>query len=202
MGFRLDSTLKRDVPDGPRAPAQGGTQNYSAHDPHGITRHWQSKTNSRSFAMRDTCAASSSACSITKATFTAHCRFRNMRAEHITRLDILSSGKVALCCMEQEGEYNLGDVTQRVRAPSVSWRRVASLPRNAPHRASVRDCSLQYVQPVLAEHGQHALAASPDPIPLDFWPILHSITPSADKRPSSGPVPTMPASGLTSPWSY
>ncbi len=32
--------------------------------------------------------------------------------EHITRLDILSSGKVALCCMDQEGEYTLGDVTQ------------------------------------------------------------------------------------------
>ena len=33
--------------------------------------------------------------------------------EHITRLDILSSGKVTLCCMDQEGEYSLGDVTQR-----------------------------------------------------------------------------------------
>jgi len=32
--------------------------------------------------------------------------------EHITRLDILSSGKVALCCMDQEGEYSLGDVTR------------------------------------------------------------------------------------------
>jgi molybdenum cofactor biosynthesis enzyme MoaA len=32
--------------------------------------------------------------------------------EHITRLDILSSGKVALCCMDQEGEYPLGDVTR------------------------------------------------------------------------------------------
>jgi molybdenum cofactor biosynthesis enzyme MoaA len=32
--------------------------------------------------------------------------------EHITRLDILSSGKVALCCMDQEGEYSLGDVNQ------------------------------------------------------------------------------------------
>jgi hypothetical protein len=32
--------------------------------------------------------------------------------EHITRLDILSSGKVPLCCMDQEGEYPLGDVTQ------------------------------------------------------------------------------------------
>jgi molybdenum cofactor biosynthesis enzyme MoaA len=31
--------------------------------------------------------------------------------EHITRLDILSSGKVALCCMDQEGAYSLGDVT-------------------------------------------------------------------------------------------
>lgn len=30
--------------------------------------------------------------------------------EHITRLDILSSGKVALCCMDQEGAYSLGDV--------------------------------------------------------------------------------------------
>jgi MoaA/NifB/PqqE/SkfB family radical SAM enzyme len=30
--------------------------------------------------------------------------------EHITRLDILSSGKVALCCMDQEGTYSLGDV--------------------------------------------------------------------------------------------
>ncbi len=33
--------------------------------------------------------------------------------EHITRLDILSSGKVTLCCMDQEGEYPLGDVTQQ-----------------------------------------------------------------------------------------
>ncbi len=33
--------------------------------------------------------------------------------EHITRLDILSSGKVTLCCMDQEGEYSLGDVTQQ-----------------------------------------------------------------------------------------
>jgi hypothetical protein len=32
--------------------------------------------------------------------------------EHITRLDILSSGKVALRCMDQEGEYSLGDVNQ------------------------------------------------------------------------------------------
>jgi len=30
--------------------------------------------------------------------------------EHVTRLDILSSGKVALCCMDQEGTYSLGDV--------------------------------------------------------------------------------------------
>jgi molybdenum cofactor biosynthesis enzyme MoaA len=30
--------------------------------------------------------------------------------EHITRLDIMSSGKVTLCCMDQEGEYQLGDV--------------------------------------------------------------------------------------------
>ena len=33
--------------------------------------------------------------------------------EHITRLDILSSGKVALCCMDQEGEFSLGDVTKQ-----------------------------------------------------------------------------------------
>lgn len=33
--------------------------------------------------------------------------------EHITRLDILSNGKVTLCCMDQEGEYPLGDVTQQ-----------------------------------------------------------------------------------------
>lgn len=34
----------------------------------------------------------------------------NYACEHITRLDILSSGKVALCCMDQEGEHSLGDV--------------------------------------------------------------------------------------------
>ena len=33
--------------------------------------------------------------------------------EHITRLDILSSGKVALCCMDQEGAYPLGDVNHQ-----------------------------------------------------------------------------------------
>jgi molybdenum cofactor biosynthesis enzyme MoaA len=33
--------------------------------------------------------------------------------EHITRLDVLSSGKVALCCMDQEGSYPLGDVTKQ-----------------------------------------------------------------------------------------
>jgi molybdenum cofactor biosynthesis enzyme MoaA len=31
--------------------------------------------------------------------------------EHITRLDILASGKVTLCCMDQEGEYSWGDVS-------------------------------------------------------------------------------------------
>ncbi|MBO4350637.1 MAG: radical SAM protein [Proteobacteria bacterium] len=30
--------------------------------------------------------------------------------EHITRLDILSSGQTTLCCMDQEGEYGWGDV--------------------------------------------------------------------------------------------
>lgn len=33
--------------------------------------------------------------------------------EHITRLDIMSSGKVTLCCMDQEGEYSLGDVREQ-----------------------------------------------------------------------------------------
>lgn len=32
--------------------------------------------------------------------------------EHITRLDVLSSGKVTLCCMDQEGEYAWGDATK------------------------------------------------------------------------------------------
>jgi len=36
-----------------------------------------------------------------------------VKLEHITRLDILSSGKVTLCCMDQEGEFPLGDVTQQ-----------------------------------------------------------------------------------------
>lgn len=31
--------------------------------------------------------------------------------EHITRVDILASGKVTLCCMDQDGEYSWGDVT-------------------------------------------------------------------------------------------
>jgi len=30
--------------------------------------------------------------------------------EHITRLDILASGNVTLCCMDQDGEYSWGDV--------------------------------------------------------------------------------------------
>jgi MoaA/NifB/PqqE/SkfB family radical SAM enzyme len=33
--------------------------------------------------------------------------------EHITRLDIMSSGKTALCCMDQEGAYSLGDVNNQ-----------------------------------------------------------------------------------------
>ena len=32
--------------------------------------------------------------------------------EHITRLDILSSGRVTLCCMDHEGEYPWGDVNK------------------------------------------------------------------------------------------
>lgn len=32
--------------------------------------------------------------------------------EHITRLDILSSGIVTLCCMDQEGEFAWGDTTR------------------------------------------------------------------------------------------
>ncbi len=35
----------------------------------------------------------------------------NYPCEHIERIDILANGKVALCCMDQEGEYSLGDVT-------------------------------------------------------------------------------------------
>ena len=32
--------------------------------------------------------------------------------EHLTRLDILASGKVTLCCMDQDGEYSWGDVNE------------------------------------------------------------------------------------------
>ena len=32
--------------------------------------------------------------------------------EHITRLDILSSGRVTLCCLDQEGEYSWGDIRE------------------------------------------------------------------------------------------
>lgn len=32
--------------------------------------------------------------------------------EHITRLDILSSGRVTLCCLDQEGQYSWGDVRE------------------------------------------------------------------------------------------
>lgn len=32
--------------------------------------------------------------------------------EHIDRIDILANGKVALCCMDQEGEYSWGDVRE------------------------------------------------------------------------------------------
>ena len=32
--------------------------------------------------------------------------------EHITRLDVLSSGRVTLCCMDHEGEYPWGDVNE------------------------------------------------------------------------------------------
>lgn len=33
--------------------------------------------------------------------------------EHIDRLDILTSGRVTLCCMDQNGEYAWGDVTKQ-----------------------------------------------------------------------------------------
>jgi radical SAM protein with 4Fe4S-binding SPASM domain len=33
--------------------------------------------------------------------------------EHISRLDILASGQVTLCCMDQDGEYAWGDVTNQ-----------------------------------------------------------------------------------------
>jgi len=33
--------------------------------------------------------------------------------EHLTRLDVLSNGRVTLCCMDQEGEYAWGDVTRQ-----------------------------------------------------------------------------------------
>ncbi|HNW83423.1 MAG TPA: radical SAM/SPASM domain-containing protein [bacterium] len=36
----------------------------------------------------------------------------NYPCEHIDRIDILASGKVALCCMDQEGEYSWGDVNK------------------------------------------------------------------------------------------
>jgi len=35
----------------------------------------------------------------------------NFPCEHMDRLDILSDGRVTLCCMDQEGEYAWGDVT-------------------------------------------------------------------------------------------
>jgi MoaA/NifB/PqqE/SkfB family radical SAM enzyme len=34
----------------------------------------------------------------------------NFPCEHMDRLDILSNGKVTLCCMDQEGEFSLGDL--------------------------------------------------------------------------------------------
>ena len=37
----------------------------------------------------------------------------NYPCEHITRLDILASGKVTLCCQDQDGEYSWGDVNQQ-----------------------------------------------------------------------------------------
>ncbi len=36
----------------------------------------------------------------------------NFPCEHITRVDILSNGRVALCCMDQEGQYSWGDIRQ------------------------------------------------------------------------------------------
>jgi len=37
----------------------------------------------------------------------------NYPCEHIARLDIMANGKAALCCMDQEGEYPLGDLRQQ-----------------------------------------------------------------------------------------
>lgn len=47
---------------------------------------------------------------------------------HITRVDILSNGKVTLCCMDQDGEYELGDVNEQSvleihNAPRARWYR-------------------------------------------------------------------------------
>jgi molybdenum cofactor biosynthesis enzyme MoaA len=36
----------------------------------------------------------------------------NFPCEHLTRVDILSNGKVTLCCMDAEGHYPWGDVTK------------------------------------------------------------------------------------------
>ncbi len=33
--------------------------------------------------------------------------------EHVTRLDILASGKITLCCMDQDGQYGWGDVREQ-----------------------------------------------------------------------------------------
>jgi molybdenum cofactor biosynthesis enzyme MoaA len=36
----------------------------------------------------------------------------NFPCEHLTRVDVLSNGTVTLCCMDAEGQYSWGDVTQ------------------------------------------------------------------------------------------
>ena len=46
--------------------------------------------------------------------------------EHITRIDILASGKVTLCCQDQDGEYSWGDVNENsvlevYRGKVASW---------------------------------------------------------------------------------
>jgi molybdenum cofactor biosynthesis enzyme MoaA len=37
----------------------------------------------------------------------------NFPCEHITRVDILSNGRVALCCMDHEGQFSWGDVNDQ-----------------------------------------------------------------------------------------
>jgi len=93
---------------------------------------------------------------------------------HITRLDILSSGKVTLCCMDQEGRPLRDGIQQ------------SSIPRYSPAVRPRPHLAMRAI--FLADRGQHALARSYGECP-EIWPTLLLRTQWANRRQSPSPAP-------------